>query len=255
MRTRSVGRGVVEGSSSRQARKQGVIRPCGAASRSQFEGGVEDVLGDRGHQRCGRGIRIFAAKQIHRALAWRSGWQCRLPDGLVKARNGPGSPVEKTTTSPAERWSPCCRRCLPSHATHRIASPSQNLAACGCLLQNLGWLLSGDRVRHPLQHMLQRCDRLRRPRGGSPAAPWPSRRHRTSRRCPDVRSLTAPVTVPAANALALFSAIFGSTQPAIGSHTNSGRPGAAPNGSRTAIGRVLSPPGVSGRCRQLSSEQ
>ena len=30
IRTRSVGSGVVEGSSSRQARKQGVIRPCGA---------------------------------------------------------------------------------------------------------------------------------------------------------------------------------------------------------------------------------
>ena len=43
--------------------------------------------------------------------------------------------------------------------------------------------------------------------------------------------------VPAVNALARRSASIRSTQPAIGSHTNSGNPGTNPNGSSTTQGR------------------
>ena len=201
IRTRSVGSGAVDGSSSRQARNGGHIRPCGDR-RGGRKGGVQDVFGDRGHQRRRGRVRVLAAEQVDGAAGGDQRRRCRSPAGRARGRSGRGSSGWKNSAIA------CCTvvTVLPTVSAEPCSAPREQAVpeprGVRVAAQDLDGLFGRDRVGDPLQHMLEACGRSARRRAGTLAAPSRSRRRRSGPRCRCGRRLTAPVTVPAANAFA-----------------------------------------------------
>ncbi len=87
-----------------QARQKRRAQPSVRAGVRQLQGGVQDVFGDRGHQRGRRRVRVVAAQQVDGAAAGDQLGQVHRRAGPGRGRTGRVGTVGRTTRGPAGWW-------------------------------------------------------------------------------------------------------------------------------------------------------